>query len=232
MKKTIAIETIEFCFYGCGKIAKFINGSGNYMCSASHNTCDANRKKNSENVKNCGRSYKDVYATLSDETKNRMNWAKGHTKETHPSIAKVAEQLKGRKTHSKPHTEETKKKISVHRTEWLKKQENRTNYGRYKKSWMEEHFEIWLINNNVVGWETEKHFWNSTERKNYFVDFLFENDKMIIELDGTQHRKTKELDLIRDKYFESIGFKVIRITQPEFKERYFSGFGFKDILPA
>ena len=45
-----------------------------------------------------------------------------------------------------------------------------------------------------------------------------------------EHRKTVEKDAIRDQWFESKGYKVIRIPHPEFKERYFSGKGFIDLL--
>ena len=36
-------------------------------------------------------------------------------------------------------------------------------------------------------------------RKNYYPDFIFEDAKLIIELDGTQHKKTIELDAIRNE---------------------------------
>ena len=51
--------------------------------------------------------------------------------------------------------------------------------------------------------------------------FIFESKKLIIELDGTQHRKTVEQDAIRDKWFSTKGYKVIRIPVDEFKKRYF-----------
>jgi very-short-patch-repair endonuclease len=64
---------------------------------------------------------------------------------------------------------------------------------------MELTFESYLKENNITGWDTEVHFWNDDLRKNYFPDFIFESKKLIIELDGTQHRKTIEQDAIRDK---------------------------------
>jgi len=91
-------------------------------------------------------------------------------------------------------------------------------------------FEEYLKYNNIQGWDTEIHFWNEELRKNYFPDFIFEEKKLIIELDGTQHRKTVEQDAIRDKWFIGKGYEVVRISHPEFKERYFSGKGFLDLL--
>jgi len=74
------------------------------------------------------------------------------------------------------------------------------------------------------------HFWNDEIKKNYFPDFIFESKKLIIELDGTQHRKTVEQDSVRDTWFNNKGYTVVRILHSEFKERYFSGTGFLDLL--
>lgn len=229
------IDTTDLCSYGCGNIAKFVNGSKRVMCCKSSNSCPANKKKNSERLKAAYElgiriPAKEVYTNLSQETKDRMNWAKGLTKETNTSIAQMSSKLKGRPGISRPHTAETKAKLSKFRTEYLKDSKNRKNLGRHKRSWMETTFEEYLTSNNITGWETEKHFWNEELRKNYFPDFLFEESKLIIELDGTQHRKTVEQDTIRDKWFNSIGYKVIRITVEEFKKRHFSKQGFLDLL--
>jgi very-short-patch-repair endonuclease len=229
------IETTELCSYGCGNIAKFINGSKRIMCCKSCNSCPANRQKNSKKVIEAyqtgkRKAAKEVYANLPQETKDRMNWAKGLTKETNSSVALVASKLKGRPGISRPHTDETKAKLSKFRTEYLKDAKNRKNLGRHKRSWMETEFEKYLTEHNITGWETEKHFWNEELRKNYFPDFLFEASKLIIELDGTQHRKTVEQDAIRDKWFTELGYTVTRIPHSEFKERLFSGKGFIDLL--
>jgi very-short-patch-repair endonuclease len=224
------IETTELCSYGCGLVAKFINGSNRLMCSKSCNSCPANRKKNSEGLKKCGRDYVESYKNLPQESKDRMNWAKGLTKDTSPSIASASKKLRGRPGVSRPHTQETKDHLSKVRTEWLKNPLNRKNLGRHKRSWMEITFESYLNENNIEGWDTEIHFWNNEIRKNYFPDFIFESRKLIIELDGTQHRKTVEQDVIRDRWFNEQGYKVIRITHTEFKQRYYSKKGFLDLL--
>jgi very-short-patch-repair endonuclease len=224
------IETTELCSYGCGLVAKFINGSNRLMCSKSCNSCPANRKKNSEGLKKCGRDYVESYKNLPQESKDRMNWAKGLTKDTSPSIASASKKLRERPGVSRPHTQETKDHLSKVRTEWLKNPLNRKNLGRQKRSWMEITFESYLNENNIEGWDTEIHFWNNEIRKNYFPDFIFESRKLIIELDGTQHRKTVEQDVIRDRWFNEQGYKVIRITHTEFKQRYYSKKGFLDLL--
>lgn len=224
------VETIELCAYGCGSIAKFINGAKRLMCCKSSNSCPENKRKNGVGVKKCGRDMKVAYANLTQASKDSMAWAKGLTKETNDGIATRSAVAKGRPGISRPHTEETKRKLSVIRTAWLKIPENRKNYGRHKKSWMELTFESYLSANNITGWDVELHFWNDELSKNYYPDFIFEDKKLIIELDGTQHRNTVVQDGIRDQWFISKGYSVIRIPYAEFKERYFSGKGFLDLM--
>jgi very-short-patch-repair endonuclease len=229
-RQATLIDTTELCSYGCGSVAKFMNGSKKLMCCKSSNSCPENKRKNSQGLKNSGRDYVESYRTLSQESKDRMKWSKGLTKDIDSRVARP--QFIGRRFGASlnGHTEEAKKKIALARTAWLKNSENRKNLGRHKKSWMELTFEEYLRCNNIQGWDSEVHFWNEELRKNYFPDFIFESKKLIIELDGTQHRKTVEQDAIRDQWFESKGYKVIRIPHPEFKERYFSGKGFLDLL--
>ena len=44
----------------------------------------------------------------------------------------------------------------------------------------------------------------------YIPDFCSPKAKLIIELDGSQHLDQREYDEERTKYFESVGYKVIR----------------------
>lgn len=45
---------------------------------------------------------------------------------------------------------------------------------------------------------------------NYIVDFVSIKEKLIIELDGSQHLEQSEYDEERTHYLESLGYKVIR----------------------
>ena len=47
---------------------------------------------------------------------------------------------------------------------------------------------------------------------NYIVDFLCTDNKLIIELDGSQHFENSNYDKERDEYLASKGYKVVRIT--------------------
>jgi len=45
---------------------------------------------------------------------------------------------------------------------------------------------------------------------NFIPDFVSIKRKLIIELDGSQHLEQAEYDVERTRYFESLGYKVIR----------------------
>src|SRR5688572_19233339 len=45
---------------------------------------------------------------------------------------------------------------------------------------------------------------------NFIVDFVSVKNKLVIELDGSQHLKQEEYDVERSAYLESQGYKVIR----------------------
>jgi len=44
----------------------------------------------------------------------------------------------------------------------------------------------------------------------YIPDFCSPQEKLIVELDGSQHLEQQEYDEERTKYFESLGYRVIR----------------------
>ena len=54
------------------------------------------------------------------------------------------------------------------------------------------------------------HFRNQHAIGNYIVDFCAPRQKLIIELDGSQHLEHKEYDEERTKYLEARGYRVLR----------------------
>ena len=90
------------------------------------------------------------------------------------------------------------------------------NRGRHKRSYMEIAFSRWLDERHVE-YEIEFQIKNPELNKCYYADFIFHGLNLIIELDGSQHEKTKEEDALRDRFIESLGYKVIRITHKEFQ---------------
>ena len=47
--------------------------------------------------------------------------------------------------------------------------------------------------------------------RSYFLDFFIPDKNLAVEIDGKCHKKRKEVDLLRDADFKSIGIKTIRI---------------------
>ena len=107
------VQTTELCSYGCGTIANFINGSNRLMCCKSSNSCPENKRKNSQGVKNCGRDYAATYENLPQESKDRMKWSKGLTKDNDLRVARP--QFIGRKWGASlnGHSDESKAKIAA-----------------------------------------------------------------------------------------------------------------------
>ena len=54
------------------------------------------------------------------------------------------------------------------------------------------------------------HFRNQHAIGNYVVDFCVLRQKLIIELDGSQHLEQEDYDRERTEYLESKGYKVVR----------------------
>jgi very-short-patch-repair endonuclease len=66
---------------------------------------------------------------------------------------------------------------------------------------------LWAhISNNKLGVKFRKQH----AIGNYIPDFVCVKKKLIIELDGSQHLEQKEYDDERTKYFESLGYKIVR----------------------
>lgn len=59
--------------------------------------------------------------------------------------------------------------------------------------------------------------------KSYFADIYIKSMKLIIEVDGGYHKllEQQEKDEIRDKAFESVGYKTIRVTNEQAHDRKF-----------
>lgn len=95
------------------------------------------------------------------------------------------------------------------------------NRGRHKKSFLEISFQDWLdINYPNVNYICEHPFKNLQNGKTFFADFYFPYLKLIIELDGTQHTKTKFQDAIRDEYiFLTYNIRTLRITHSEYQAK-------------
>ena len=54
----------------------------------------------------------------------------------------------------------------------------------------------------------------------YILDFYCSEKKLIVELDGEIHntKEAREYDAVRNKYFESLGYKTLRFLNREVEE--------------
>ena len=59
---------------------------------------------------------------------------------------------------------------------------------------------------------------------NYIVDFFCFEAKLVIELDGSQHREPEamEYDKTRTEYFNTLGIRVLRFTNNEIDNNFSS----------
>ena len=53
---------------------------------------------------------------------------------------------------------------------------------------------------------------------NFIVDFCCPSERLIIEIDGSQHVENEPYDEKRTKYLESLGYKVIRFWNNEIND--------------
>ena len=86
------------------------------------------------------------------------------------------------------------------------------------------------LRNNMT--EAEKYLWYTLRSKNinglkfrrqqpigsYIVDFACLEKKLVFEVDGGQHDANKEMDLVRDEWLASEGYKVLRFWNNEVME--------------
>ena len=185
---------MKLCDYGCGQPAHYQMKNGKWCCNPHYNQCPEIKRKNSMGLK---RAYKNgilnakqIYKNKSQESKNRMNWAKGQTKETNASVRKQGETLKkryetGELTGSfkgKHHTLKTKQKISQGTSKNYNYNANRKSgrgkKGRYKGFWCDSTYElafvIYCLDHNIPIQRNHKYYeyqyMNKTRR--YYPDFI------------------------------------------------------------
>lgn len=93
----------------------------------------------------------------------------------------------------------------------------------YRQSYLERSFEGWLQTRGVVkgrkGFLTEVWFRDKQNKKIYRADFVFPQQRLVVELDGTQHQQTVALDNKRDSVLRSRGWNVVRVTHKEYKNK-------------
>ena len=109
------------------------------------------------------------------------------------------------------HSEQSKEKLRIARLKYMKENPHKTAWRSKNPSYIEKCFKSYIIDNK---WNEE--FLITTEKSifPYFIDFAFENEKVAVELDGTQHlnKEIIERDFNKDQKLNESGWSVYRIT--------------------
>lgn len=159
-----------------------------------------------------GFSIKKISNTLKLSKERVMKFLKGKTRNLSESI-KLAHELYPEKF---KHTEETKKILSEKRLEWMKNNPEKTAWRLSNMSYPEK-----LMFNKFIELEYDKKYLIVREKSvfPYFIDFAFENEKIALEIDGSQHLLPERLesDLLKDELLIKNEWSVIRVSDYEVK---------------
>lgn len=205
-KKPEPIETTELCRYGCGKVAKYVTVGGHLICESSPNKCPVNRSKNSVGGKLAvlggkKKPHSEIYRDMSKDSKDRMAWNRGLTKETDERIRKQAEITKAKYASGecqpvflgKHHSDETKKLLSKKRIEFLESNNNHgikwyeingvKVQGTWEKTFAEKMNELGVI------WERNRLQFAKT--RTYTPDFYLVDLDIYVEIKGFMRENDK-----------------------------------------
>ncbi|XAI97426.1 homing endonuclease protein [Leptolyngbya phage Lbo-JY46] len=108
------------------------------------------------------------------------------------------------------HTEKTKEKIRQHRLKWIKENPEKTAWRKANESYIEKLVKEYFIKNK---WDNSHLIIQEKSIFPYFIDFAFENEKVALELDGSQHEKQdrKLKDKEKDDNLLELGWRIYRI---------------------
>jgi very-short-patch-repair endonuclease len=114
------------------------------------------------------------------------------------------------------HSKETKLKLRILRLEWMKNNPDKTAWRKSNISYPEKIFLDELLKKK---WDEKYLIIREKSFFPYFADFTFENFKLVIEIDGSQHllQDRREKDIEKEKLIISEGYKIFRFTENEIK---------------
>lgn len=114
----------------------------------------------------------------------------------------------------KKHTEEAKQKMRESRLKWMKENPDKTAWRLSNMSYPEK---VFLNRIKEIGLDKKYLIIREKSIYPYYVDFAFENEKVAVEIDGSQHQleERKNNDLKKDELLNSLGWRIIRFTARE-----------------
>ena len=109
------------------------------------------------------------------------------------------------------HTDETKQKMRIKRLKWIKEHPEKTAWRQSNISYPEKCFYKLL---NISGLSDRFLIVREYSIYPYFIDFAFVDEKIAVEIDGSQHLlfDRAESDKKKDELLLSLGWRIIRFT--------------------
>jgi len=199
--------------YKCEYCEKDLKNKGGYVRHIK--TC-----KIVDNIRNeVYRLYVDELWSIKDIEKkykigdNAVNQILGDSKRTQSEGNKIARQ---KYPENFKHTEKSKQILREKRLKFMKDNPDKTAWRLKNISYPEK-----LFYNKVIelGWDIKYSIKREYSVFPYFIDFAFLNEKVAVEIDGSQHllpeRKLKDSE--KDDLLISNGWNVIRISEYKIK---------------
>lgn len=114
------------------------------------------------------------------------------------------------------HTEETKKRLREIRLRFMKENPDKTAWRKNNLSYPEK---LFLNKLESISWDKQYSIIREYSFFPYFIDFAFINEKVAVEIDGSQHllEERSSKDTIKDELLINNGWKVVRISENEIK---------------
>ena len=114
------------------------------------------------------------------------------------------------------HSDETKEKMRISRLKYMKQNPEKTAWRKSNISYPEK---LFLNKIEELGWYKKYRIEREYPMFPYFIDFAFINEKIALEIDGSQHLlpERKASDEKKDFTLTENGWSVIRVTENEIK---------------
>ncbi len=108
-------------------------------------------------------------------------------------------------------------------TDFIYNNQNRKNARqKLRKDATKEEVMLWSrLRNNGIGFKFRRQY----SVRDYIIDFYCPAKRLVVELDGSQHKTNKEYDTIRTKLFEELNIRDLNIIK--LIEIFYRGFNIK-----